>query len=100
MNLVAQAFAVTEELGVPSMQLHYNEYAINFEKTRDRLLRFLELPRVGEGVPFTPGKTYREYYKPQEKKDILAFLMEYSDIKTWQELKRYDFGSSSIKTKY
>jgi hypothetical protein len=85
------AFAVSREMGLSTMILHYHEYADNFEKTRDKVLDWLELPRVGEGMAFHLGKVYRHYYSDKQKRAIWEFLEEFSSLETWAELKDYNF---------
>jgi hypothetical protein len=85
------AFSVSQDMGIPTMLLHYQEYSEDFEGTRDRVLEFLELTRVGEGIEFIPGKEYRHYYSPQQKSSIYALLEELSSANTWGQIKDYDF---------
>lgn len=86
------AFAVSHDMAVPTMILHYGEYAEDFENTRDRILDFLELERVGEGIEFHSGKEYRDYYSAEQKELIQAFLHEFASAETWEQIKDYDFG--------
>jgi hypothetical protein len=85
------AFSVSQDMGIPTMLLHYREYSEDFEGTRDRILEFLELTRVGEGIEFHSGKEYRHYYSPQQKSSIYALLEELSSANTWGQIKDYDF---------
>jgi len=79
------------DMNIETMVLHYQEYSDNFEKTRDRVLNFLGLPRVGKGITFHPGKIYRHYYTREQKIAIKSFILEYATPDTWNQLRRYDF---------
>jgi hypothetical protein len=85
------AFSVSHDMAIPTMLLHYHEYSDDFEGTRDRVLEFLELTRVGEGIEFHSGKEYHHYYTPPQKIAIHEFLEEFSSADTWGQIKRYDF---------
>jgi hypothetical protein len=84
------AFEVTRMLRIPTLLLHYNQYASNFTETRDLILRFLEMPRSGEGIKFQLGKEYRSYYSMEDKAAIRRFLYEFSSPETWEQLQGYD----------
>jgi hypothetical protein len=88
------AFAVSHDMNLPTMILHYDEYSIDFEGTRDKVLNWLELPRVANGVKFQDGKVYRNYYTREEKVAIRRFLQEFASVETWEQLKDYDFESN------
>lgn len=85
------AFSTSHHLNLPTLILHYHEYSDDFESARDRVLEFLELPRIGEGIDFHSGKIYRNYYSVDQKKKIRVFLEEFSSAETWDQLKGYDF---------
>jgi hypothetical protein len=87
------AFAVSHEMALPTMILHYHEYSDDFENTRDRILDFLDLTRVGEGIEFHSGKEYRDYYTLEQKMAIKSFLQEFASAETWEQLKDYDYGA-------
>lgn len=91
------AFSVTHELQLETMILHYHEYSTDFERARERVLNFLELPRVGEGIEFQSGKVYRHYYSQEQKRDIQALLKEFASMETWEQLKDYDFEFDEAK---
>jgi hypothetical protein len=86
------AFETTRTLGIPTLLLHYHEYSSNFTTTRDRILAFLELPRIGDGITFQSGKEYRSYYSSHDKKAIRSFLVEFASPETWRQLEDYDFA--------
>jgi len=85
------AFSMSRDMNLPTMILHYHEYSDNFEQTRDSVLNFLGLPRVGDGVEFHSGKVYRSYFSTKQKAAIRALLEELASTETWEQLKDYDF---------
>lgn len=85
------AFSVSQDMAIPTMLLHYHDYSDDFESTRDRILEFLELTRVDEGIEFHSGKEYRHYYTSDQKGSIYALLKELSSADTWGQIKDYDF---------
>ena len=87
------AFSTTRDMNLQTMLLHYDEYSTDFERARDRVLNFLELPSVGEGIEFHSGKFYRSYYSLEQRRNIRAFLKEFASVETWEQLKHYDFES-------
>jgi hypothetical protein len=78
-------------MSLPTLVLHYHEYADDYAAARDKVVDFLELPRSGEGIPFEEGKVYRNYYSNRQKKAIWNFLKEFSSTETWEQLEGYDF---------
>lgn len=78
-------------MNLTTMILHYSEYSENLEQTRDRVLEFLEVPLLGEGMPFHTGKVYHDYYTLGQRRAISNFVREFATTKTWMELKDYDF---------
>lgn len=86
------AFSAMRDMALPTMILHYHEYQDDYQGTRDRILAWLGLPLVGEGVPFQTGKRYRHFYTALQKRAILSFVRELASADTWEQLKRYDFG--------
>ena len=89
------AFSVTADLNLPTLVIHYEDYATNYAGIRDRLLRFLDLPKVGEGLEFNEGKRYPNYYSDQQMKNIRMFLQEFASAQTWKQLERYDLLGES-----
>jgi hypothetical protein len=85
------AFTITRDMGIPTLMIHYQDYRDNMEQTTTRLLSFLELPRNGEGETFHHGKEYRDYYTPEQRQAIKAFIKEYATEETWKSVKDYDY---------
>lgn len=85
------AFYTTRDMNLDTLILHYHEYSDNFEKTRDKVLEFLDHPNLGTTREFHTGKVYRHYYTNQQKIAIKSFIVEYATPETWMQLKDYDF---------
>jgi hypothetical protein len=86
------AFETTRVMNLTTMVLHYHEFALDYENARDRILDFVELPLVGEGIEFIAGKVYQDYYSGREKSAIRNFFFEFASADTWLHLEEYDFG--------
>jgi hypothetical protein len=92
------AFATTRAMNLTTLLLHYHEYSDDFVKARGKVLNFLELPLVGEGIEFHDGKVYRNYYSREEKQNIRNFMQEFATAETWDQLKDYDFETNQSPT--
>ena len=92
------AFETTRAMNLPTMVLHYHEFSDNFTRARDRVIDFLGLPLVGEGINFDDGKVYSHYYTNHEKEAIRVFLEEFASTETWEQLKRYSYGNETAVT--
>ena len=79
------AFATTAELGIPSMNFHYENYSNDFNKTKDYLLKFLHQDEVNPPPSFITGKTYRHYYTKEEIRLVSIMF----DSLAHQETKRF-----------
>lgn len=88
------AFDTTRAMNLTTMILHYNEYAENFVQARNKVLGFLDLPRVGDGIKFQNGKIYHHYYTRDQRQAIRDFMQEYASAETWAQLKGYDFETA------
>ena len=86
-----QAFVATRDLGVPTMILHYEQYAAaTFNATTTRLFDFLELSQEGIVTPFLEGKIYaQEYFTSAERKAVKELVQELALTETWENLKHY-----------
>lgn len=85
------AFSTTADMNLTTMILHYHEYSDDFEKARDKVLDFLELPLTGTGIEFHDGKVYRHYYSKEQKLAIRGFIEQFASHETWEQLRGYDF---------
>jgi len=58
-----------------------------------KLLDFVEMPRKSDSLYPFHMSTNRDYFTPDQKALIVAFIKEYSSAQTWNELKQYDLFS-------
>ena len=86
------AFTVSRDMGLPTLIIYYHDYNEDLETATKRLLAFLDLPRVSEGIEFSHGKEYRDYYSAEQRAAVLAMIKEQSTAETWHYLKDYDFS--------
>mmetsp|Transcript_31053 Transcript_31053/g.68167 ORF Transcript_31053/g.68167 Transcript_31053/m.68167 type:complete len:489 (+) Transcript_31053:176-1642(+) len=85
------AVATTAKLDLPTYVLHYENYATEFEQTKDELMNFLELDIVGEVPEFIPGKSYRNYFTKEQRVASLKLMKKLANPETWRLLDRYDY---------
>ena len=83
------AFATTDELGIPTHVIHYENYTNNFNETKDLLLNFLDQEQVHEPPLFETGKTYREYFTDGEVEAISVMFKKLASTKAWRYLRHY-----------
>jgi hypothetical protein len=86
------AFITIWNLEIPSLIIHYENYANNFNKTKDTLLDFVGQSGIYDAPPFVSGKTYREYYLQEEIDNVYVLFVKLALEKTWSNTKHY-FGS-------
>jgi len=85
-----QAFVTTQDLGIETMILHYEDYITRFNKTTAEILDFLELEPTGYVRTFVKGKVYHtEYFTPEERMAVSQVLHRLSLQVTWKYLIRY-----------
>jgi hypothetical protein len=78
-------------MNIPTIILHYREYSQDFVRARSRVVDFLEMQVVGEGMEFLSGKIYRDYYTLEQRMAIRDFVRKFATSETWEQLKDYDF---------
>eukprot|EP00584_Thalassiosira_punctigera_P020580 CAMPEP_0172563944 /NCGR_PEP_ID=MMETSP1067-20121228/102417_1 /TAXON_ID=265564 ORGANISM="Thalassiosira punctigera, Strain Tpunct2005C2" /NCGR_SAMPLE_ID=MMETSP1067 /ASSEMBLY_ACC=CAM_ASM_000444 /LENGTH=403 /DNA_ID=CAMNT_0013354493 /DNA_START=264 /DNA_END=1475 /DNA_ORIENTATION=- len=83
------AFATTADLGIPSMVIYYENYAENFNKTKDDLLQFLQQDEVNDPPIFLNGKTYRHYYTKEEIGAVSTMFSKLGHQETRNKTKHY-----------
>eukprot|EP00978_Attheya_sp_CCMP212_P012114 scaffold30108_cov48-Attheya_sp.AAC.1 len=52
-------------MDLPTLVVHYENYAKNFKQTLNELMGFLE---------FVPGRMYREYFSKKERNAVLPLM--------------------------
>ena len=85
------AFTTTWNLGIPTLVVHYENYATSLNETKDALLEFLEQDEVADAPPFVKGKTYRDYYTADEIDAVSEMTERLALRESWQHTKHY-FG--------
>lgn len=83
------AFIASEELALPTMVFHYEDYTTRYDDVTKELVAFLELEATGPPEPFIANKRYADYYSDRETQAIAALIKEQSSKQTWQHLARY-----------
>ena len=91
------AVATTAKLDLPTFILHYENYASDFDQTKNQLMDFLELDIVGEVPEFIPGKSYRNYFTKEQREAALELMRKLSNPETWQLLDRYDYNAEELR---
>jgi len=83
------AFVTTDDLGIPTHLLHYEDYEENFDETVNNLLKFLDLEWRGDNIEFIKGKKYSTYFTLKERKTVASLMKELSSVKTWNNIEHY-----------
>jgi hypothetical protein len=83
------AFNATSLLCLSTMVLFYDDYEIDYEGTRNKVIDFLGVPFIGTNEMFQPGKTYSEFYTEQQRTTIHEFLHAYASDETWMHISKY-----------
>ena len=92
------AVATVAKMKVPTYILHYENYATDFERTKDELMSFLQLDIVGSIPEFIPGKSYRSYFSAEERVAVLDLMRMLANPETMDLIDRYDYeGDGSSK---
>ena len=85
------ALKVVEDLDLPTLVVHYENYERNYEGAVDAVLDFLELPRNNALPEFIAGKRYKSlYFSDKQRLAALELIRYLSDEETWELLERYD----------
>lgn len=93
------AFEVVKSLGIPSLTIHYEDYAYDFDGMKAEVISFLETEEEVSSLekkPFTAGKSYRQYFNSKELVAVKALMYELSSIETRREVRRYFSGVSGL----
>ena len=81
--------ATEQSFQVPTLVLHYEDYASDFEGTLESILKFLELQNMGQYATFQKGKSYRDYFTEEQVARMRSATMMLSLPTTWRYLERY-----------
>lgn len=83
------AFALTVDMGVPSLVMHYENYATDFNRTVDTLMEFLHTEEIGEKPEFLSGKIYRNFYSADERHAVGLAVKRIATVATWKHVQHY-----------
>jgi hypothetical protein len=84
------AFDVVEQMGIPSLIIHYEDYSKEFNRTKDQLLDFIEVKENKEkDISFVAGKEYSSYLTSEEREAVMLAIKELSNDRVLHELRRY-----------
>jgi len=84
------AFTATNNLQVPTLVMHYEDYEEHFNRTVQELVGFLNQKVVTKPKEFETGKRYREdYFTFEERGRVYELLKEYGYRETWDAMGRY-----------
>ena len=77
-------------LQIKSLVIHYEDYETHLNETLETLLEFLALPHTGRDVPvFVPGKTYLDFFTPEERRKMKQGSQWLASPKTWEHIHHY-----------
>lgn len=84
------AFDVIEKMSIPYMILHYEDFALLFNSTKDQILKFLEAKETRQfkqnSSAFIKGKRYASYYSTDERKAIHDALTKLGNRETQKHI--------------
>ena len=83
------AFTATEDLCLPTMIIHYENYTTNFDQTKDALLDFLDHDEIQGAPVFEIGKSYRKYFSEEEIQAVSRMFSELALQTTWEQTSHY-----------
>ncbi len=83
------AIRVIQDLRLPSLIIHYENYGRQFNSTASRIFKFLGVEPVGTVPLFVTGKQYEDYYTDLERSNAMRLVEKLADKKTWEIVERY-----------
>lgn len=85
------AFTATEELKIPTLLLHYEDYETDFDSTLETLLQFLDQPLASDFTKeFIEGKSYaEEYFTDDERHMVKKATKLLANDSLYKEISRY-----------
>ena len=83
------AFQLTNKYKIDTMVVYYQDYAVKFNETVDKILDFLELPLVDHQEGFEPGHEYNKFYTNLDKRRIGLLAKELASDETWSHIEQY-----------
>lgn len=83
------AFATTRDMGLETLVIHYDQYALALNETVDQLMNFLNLEAKHEAPSFERGKSYDNYFRSEEVAAVRQAFDHMALGETWEEVGRY-----------
>ena len=84
------AFTATDEqLRIPSLVVHYEDYEERFHETVSGLFDFLDLEPETEPYPFQKGHSYHDYFTAGERIAAAQAMKIISTTATWNNIVHY-----------
>ncbi|KAI2504097.1 sulfotransferase domain-containing protein [Fragilaria crotonensis] len=89
------AIQLTTKYKIDTMVIYYEDFAVKFNETVDKILDFLELPLVKYQEGFEAGHEYNKYYTNLDKRRIGLLAKELASEETWSRIEQYFDKSKS-----
>jgi hypothetical protein len=85
------AIELVAKKSIPLMILFYEDYALDWDKTVNQILKFLSLSpaRGATAETFILGKHYDEFYVEEEKLAAIKLMQALASTELWKLLQRY-----------
>jgi hypothetical protein len=85
------ATAFMELHDLPRHVIYYEDYGTNFTAVTAGLFDFLgiEAEQGRRPAPFHPGRSYREYFEPDERRVVATLVSQTASPALWERLRRY-----------
>lgn len=74
---------------VPSLTVHYEDYATNFNSTTDRIFQFLQQPVISTKRSFRHLPLYEDHYTTKERYLIQKLIQHVATDATWKQIQHY-----------
>ena len=82
------AHSVVENMGLPSITIHIEDFGTDFDRTLQSILNFIELPRYGDPIQYN-FNSYKSYFSKDERTRMASFMKYLSSPVTWDSLGQY-----------
>lgn len=83
------AFAITSDLALPTLVLHYEKFESNFNETKNAVMEFLHVKQNGDDFSFIAGKTYVDYFTLKERRAMKKAMQVMAFKTTWSSIEHY-----------
>jgi len=84
------AVETTKKLGIPRLDIHYEDYHYDLDGLQTRMVKFLDLSKTGEKtIPFRWNGGYSDYYTDDQRRAIATLIRYLSADDLLKVLDRY-----------